>query len=273
MNTDTAFTIGSSHEICQDYTFSRAPGPEGTHMIICDGCSSSKMTDVGARLLALSVDQLIDETGIGGIAPATLKMLETKYAHEVKVHPYMFDSTLLIAKYPFDPNKAIIDRLKYVSVEMIGDGVLVTKRKSGIIQAYNIVYPNGYPAYISYNLDKKRKDGYLKLEPDGFVHTYYDIREKKNETTILKKGISFKSIFLVEDYEWITLFSDGVHSFVNTKTGEPISFIEVITELTNFKLFTGRFIQRRLNRFIKDCKILDWKYYDDLSMGTIYLGD
>jgi hypothetical protein len=231
------------------------------------------MTDVGARLLALSADQLIDETGIGGITPAILKMLETKYEYELKTNPYMFDSTLLIAKYPFDPTKNIISRIKYVSIDMMGDGVLVTKRKSGIIQAYNVVYPNGYPAYLSYSLDKYRKSGYLKIEPEGFVHTHYNIYEKKYEITTLKKGISFKSIFLVEDYEWITLFSDGVHSFVDIKTGEPVSFIEVITELTNFKLFTGRFVQRRLNRFKKDCNILGWKYYDDLSMGTIYLGD
>ena len=50
INVDHYMTIGSSHQVCEDYIISGTePFP---YIILSDGCSSSKDTDIGARILA-----------------------------------------------------------------------------------------------------------------------------------------------------------------------------------------------------------------------------
>ena len=45
MNIDTAFVIGDSHIVCEDYTTSYQKDDK-CGIILCDGCSSSEMVDV-----------------------------------------------------------------------------------------------------------------------------------------------------------------------------------------------------------------------------------
>ena len=73
--------------------------------------------------------------------------------------------------------------------------------------------------------------------------------------------------------------SDGVHSFYETQNlgtsiiNADLSYVDVITEVLNFKNFNGQFMQRRLNRFLKFCQKNNWHHADDISFGTIYFGD
>jgi hypothetical protein len=268
MNTDTAFVIGNTHTVCQDYATHLSAEGEN-QIIICDGCSSSPMTDVGARLLALTsvflmnseLDSLKD---IIKLAPAVIRQ---RYAFELRMNPNMFDSTLLIAK--------VHD--KKVKVLMIGDGVLVCQLRD-YSEIISVVYPEGYPYYVSYKLDKTREESFKAIkqipywEEHSFTNRYDLLFENRhyfeNDTRYL-----FYREFDIEDFDYITLFSDGIHSFLNTETRKPIKFTDVVHEITDFKLPTGKFVQRRLNKFEKDCKKLGWEHYDDLSMGTIYTGE
>ncbi len=52
MNTDCFYSIGHSHKVCEDYALSGTIGDTLAYAVVCDGCSSSKQVDVGARLLA-----------------------------------------------------------------------------------------------------------------------------------------------------------------------------------------------------------------------------
>ena len=69
MNADSAFRMGSTHAVCQDYavasawtaaahTDGAAPPPR-PYIILSDGCSSTPDTDVGARLLVKAAEPLL----------------------------------------------------------------------------------------------------------------------------------------------------------------------------------------------------------------------
>lgn len=59
MNSDCYFEIGHSHTICQDYALTGKINDVLSYAIISDGCSSSPLVDVGARLLAHSAKEYL----------------------------------------------------------------------------------------------------------------------------------------------------------------------------------------------------------------------
>jgi hypothetical protein len=62
MNIDVFSSIGKTHQVCEDYVMKGdKPFP---YVILCDGCSSSRNTDVGARILANSMKMAIEKTYI-----------------------------------------------------------------------------------------------------------------------------------------------------------------------------------------------------------------
>ena len=56
MNTDCAFYIGTTHEVCQDYALT------GEYSVaIADGCSGSVLSDFGSRVLSVTAMNKIAE--------------------------------------------------------------------------------------------------------------------------------------------------------------------------------------------------------------------
>ena len=86
-----------------------------------------------------------------------------------------------------------------------------------------------------------------------------------------------KLVLNKEDVEWVALSSDGLGSFyeqIETETSKynkPINYIDVIIELLKIKNTNGRFIQRRLNKFRKDCIKKNWYHADDISLAVLYM--
>ena len=59
-NLDWYFTIAKQHVVCEDYALTGwEPVP---YTIVCDGCSSSEHTDVGARVLAWSAKKALQQS-------------------------------------------------------------------------------------------------------------------------------------------------------------------------------------------------------------------
>ena len=73
--------------------------------------------------------------------------------------------------------------------------------------------------------------------------------------------------------------SDGVHSFYETiitdtsKCNKSVPYIDVLKELLTFKKFNTHFVQRRMNKFRKNCAKKNWCNADDLSLAVIYMGE
>src|SRR3990170_3536863 len=51
INSDSLYLIGKSHQVCQDYTYHGVTKWGLPYIIVADGCSSAKDSDIGARLL------------------------------------------------------------------------------------------------------------------------------------------------------------------------------------------------------------------------------
>jgi hypothetical protein len=278
MNADSAFVIGSTHSICQDYVV--AGNPENSsaaapYVILSDGCSSSHDTDIGARLLVKSAEWFLNKEPVKDIGElhAAAAAAALKHAALVGLMPQAIDATLLTAH--LQGNELIL--------ACSGDGVVLVQDWSGVIEAYSISYPSGYPCYPAYTHQPDRLAS-LEFCGDPQKEIKY-FRGDPNQST-LRLEDTFRSAertevftFHAPSYQYAVLLSDGIHSFsarqgsASSKSVLPICFHSVARELVSFKNVRGAFAGRRLKRFLKDAALNGWQHTDDLALGAIYLGD
>ena len=285
MNTDCAFYIGSTHNICQDYALTGEYS-----VVVADGCSGSILSDIGSRILSVTamnkIAQLktlhdIDEQELILLARPSIKILNLP--HEC------LDATLLCAAKYNDAVEAIC----------YGDGVIAIKMRNRDTLIINIEYTDNYPFYINYLYDdtgryKNWEDNHNKIQvvfslikENGEIEILNEncdlntrLRYNENEIGLIKVQDRRTIVETIDtDVVSIVVMSDGVHSFYHTiisgtsKHNEKVPYHDVLKELLSFKNYTGRFVQRRMNKFIKTCKKNNWDHSDDISIATIYLGD
>lgn len=156
MHTDSAFFTGKTHAVCQDYVRTNDAGP---YLILCDGCSDSKDTDTGARLLALAAERTIKVNG-GLFNPEVAIGMARSSSDACGLHPNCLDATLLLAKVgPYEigvPAGVSYIVKEAISVTMIGDGVIAAKRKDGSLRIHWTEFKSGYPYYLNYTIDESR---------------------------------------------------------------------------------------------------------------------
>lgn len=254
MNSDVFFTTGKTHMVCQDYAAVVGDG----HIVLSDGCSSSPHTDFGARLLCRTAAQ----HGILAACDAAAPLLSPLTLPEQSL-----DATILSAEH----------KEGIVQVQMIGDGVVVGRKRNGDCTVIVVEYPSGAPRYLSYDLDPLRRTRYIsefgevmRVTVDGVVTGY-----------LLKDDpvVPFAIAFPTTEYDLILLFSDGVQSFhrpvPNSTCGAtaPVPLAEVLAEMLAIKGFVGQFIVRRAKRFLKDTGAKGWVHDDDFSVAALYIGE
>lgn len=287
MNADSAFQIGSSHAVCQDYALAGArnapadlevlgqsPGP---YVILSDGCSSSPDTDIGARLLVKAAEQMLrrsDGEPTGGLAETHREAARRalSWAGLLGLRPQAVDATLLTAH--LEGGELVVG--------CSGDGVVCLRTWAGELEVYSISYPSGYPLYASYAHQPERL---LALEAAG--HLRKEVRRFRSAAS--GEGLrlcdtsdsdSPTEVFTVvaADYQYVALFSDGIHSFYREGPAwaggrsQPVLMESVVPELVSFKNTRGSFVGRRMTRFLKDCRRREWRHADDLSVGALHLG-
>lgn len=288
MNTDCAFSIGTTHEVCQDYALS------GDHSVsIADGCSGSVLSDFGSRVLSVTaMNKMLELESLHDLDASELVLLSRPSTKVLNLPPECLDSTLLCAAKIDDAGEAVC----------YGDGVMAIKIKNKDTEntlVISIEYTDNYPFYINYLFDttgrfknwqadhNKRKVVFSVIKKDGEVEIINDdcdsttrLRYDGNEVGIIRLGDYRVMIETISpDVESIIILSDGVQSFYQTitsgtsKHNEKVSYHDVLKELLSFKNYTGRFVQRRMNKFIKTCKRNDWNHSDDISIAAIYLGE
>ena len=275
MNADSAFVIGTTHPICQDYVVAGNPSTTAPYVILSDGCSSSPDTDIGARLLVKSAEWVLNRQSPKDIrdlhAGAAADALEL--AALVGLTPQAVDATLLTAHV--HGNELIL--------ACSGDGVILVQDWSGVIEGYSISYLSGYPRYPTYTHQPDRL-AFLEScgDPQKEIKCF---RGDPNQSTLLLED-TFSSgertevfTFKARSYRYAVLLSDGIHSFCSTrgsessKSARPIGFQSLARELVSFKNVRGAFAGRRLKRFLKDSALNGWQHTDDVALGAIYLGD
>jgi hypothetical protein len=283
MNADSAYAIGNSHEVCQDYARSMCmDGWAGVW--VSDGCSSSPDSDVGARLVTLSAVQKfrdwlaakawtetnsVSDTGLEIASGAAIGI------QMLGLPPEAMDATLL----------SYMTNGEDVMLSVYGDGMFFLKFADGRTCIGDIEFSKGYPDYLSYRIDgirRKRYDKTVGASP-GKVHKLWQTmdgaKEHLNIWPEVHKGYGEVRGTSHEDPRQClvlaAVMSDGVKSFYKRRedgSSEPIPKEEVIDEIMAFKLTTGRFVQRRLNRFLKDAAKKGWEHYDDISVAAIHFG-
>ena len=279
MNADSAFRVGSTHEVCQDYAvageFTAAAGGAGApprpYVVLSDGCSSSPDTDTGARLLAKAAELLLRDSGgphaddLAGLHAGAAR-LALSWAGMLGLRPQAVDATLLTAH--LDGEELVVG--------CSGDGVVCLQRADGALDAYVVSYPGGYPVYPAYAHQPARL---LSLADDG--------RTRKEVTRLrapsaggrlrrahVTEGGALTEVFSVAaaGYRFAALLSDGAQSFLDSGRAEAVPLESVLPELVSFKNTRGAFVGRRMKGFLKECRRKGWRHGDDLSLAALHLG-
>ena len=293
---DCAFRMGRSHLVCQDYA--AAGAGEISCVLLADGCSSSPDTDIGARLLVRSamsrmaclLDCFVDADSV----PDAKQDVEDRF--QVALERYHQDAIALARQHGDAlglPDTALDATLLTVAAQgdswfasTFGDGVIVAKNRDGSLAVTAVSYPGGYPFYPNYLLDADRKRALLQQENSGRKVERFTLApdgetEEVSCRTCAADAPCHVVVGKVEEVEWVAALSDGVHSFSASEDAAgqgsasranlPVPLPVVLRELLAFKTTRGQFVQRRLQRFLRDCDRHGWQHYDDVSLAALSL--
>lgn len=269
LNTDSCFFIGSLHKTCQDFAISEikslAIENDTAISIVSDGCSGSKNTCFGSRIISKCAENRIkyylpeENSFRNKLLLAIDDARDTLY-----LNPESLDATLLFIQSTFTDYE----------VRVYGDGAILKLKYNGDIEFTLIEYPSGAPLYLNYYLDNRRFDRYKEqygLQRKIFKYIIKSNELSRSETTIDHTGLPYIEDGSNDDYKAIVVTSDGISSFVKSinKTKELVDPVIIAKAIMDFKSVKGEFIQRRMNGFKYYCDINSIKHTDDFSVAGI----
>lgn len=265
-NTDAYFEMGHTHLVCQDYAHAAPADPNigwlvgRPFVIVSDGCSSSRNSDFGSRLLCLSAAREmhefdgLDAVGLDGrrIIAGAVPMAET-----LGLDLTCLDATVMVAWVEG----------AFVRVLVWGDGVVAGRYRSGKKQYHSIEFAYGAPAYLSYTWDENRQSVFRQQTEDG-LHTVVST-DQEQLTTITRECTGLDPVefeFAIEDFDLVVVLSDGIHT-----CHMPVDV--AVDEVLAVKNYDGQFITRRVRRFLKQLRARGLQVDDDLGAAAIYCPD
>lgn len=311
MNADAYFEIGASHIVCEDYALAGTYKDMG-YAVVCDGCSSSPHTDVGARIMAhIARDALmyLHQRGHMDKHPSvshirdSFEEIVVKKALEVK-------STLRLDLENFDTTLLIAGATPHIQFAMgFGDGVIAVFQEGGSVHITDLEYSQNAPMYLSYEMSLDRRDGYLQTFP-GQTITRSEYLARNRDLSDIERFYHFNDLETdwhlltdltcrdpieedepdqdqIDEDEFcrrtpktcIALFSDGVKTYEGWKHGfaedtkGPLSMEEVLAEGLAYKNPAGQFVERRMRRMARDYSRAGVVHQDDVSCAAIWIGE
>lgn len=267
MNTDTFIEIGKQHKICEDYIISGVkPVP---FIILSDGCSSSKNTEMGARILCYLAKQYL-EYRKNELNKLSYKKMGNWIIHnaEMSARQLGLDTTSLDATLIVS---FLIDKM--IKIYIYGDGCVVLKsiipfKKDTLTTIKNIEFKDNAPYYLSYLVDDYRFGLYREK------NAYKTLISKYSNGNTRFKEYEYDQPIIIEVpiamYKAILITSDGLESFIveDPAVQEVVDPFEVISGFLAFKNTKGEFLKRRLKRHMSELQKLGIGHYDDLSVGA-----
>ena len=284
MRSDSAFYIGTTHKVCEDYAVSR-----DDIIVVSEGCSSSLNTDIGARIVCECIKQ---NTERPWMEEKSTMMWANKICTILDIPKECLNVTLLTA---YSEDDKII-------IKTIGDGNIIIKTKDGIMHVLSMKYARSAPYYMNYTYYKENDKDWENIPDNNYTvehSTIKDIEEDDSysiethpplpgevssmfdipncDFSLSRKGN--KLYIRKKDVEWVALSSDGLNSFQEKivtetySTSEPVWYINVIIQLLKINNTEGKFVQRRMNRFKKTCIKENWYNTDDVSLAILVPGD
>ena len=272
---DSHYLIGKSHITCDDYASNN-----GGYMVVADGCSSSKKSEIGARLLSIVFENII-ENGSDFSDSDLDRCYYEELAHEITTRAFQSLDDLWLNPESLDASLigAFIENNRIVRAMIYGDGNIIYKKKNeNFIRYVNISFIHEAPFYLSYLHQKNKRLNYEKFaysqESEGNIKKIkYGKIGIEEEEFFVKYDFPIYYSFKEGELEFLALSSDGISSFY--KKGElgqyiPIDPIRIINELTSFKVINPGFIKRRMRKATENYAKEDIYLSDDISMAVMH---
>jgi len=256
---DSYFRMGQAHKVCEDYALhGTAPFP---WLVVCDGCSASTNTDVGARLLAWSAAKYLqhcqkplDYHDVG----QTVIEMASQRANLLGLTSSCLDATLLLA----------IQQDNTIRVLQYGDGHIVLKDTTGKVKLISTEFKGNAPYYLSYWLDSGNQQAYARSFPDP--NTLSLQNDISGNTLSLSYDTCLEFVFELEKFPLVGVASDGLSSFIQIEQQALVSAQQVAEVFMGFKNFNEDFVQRRMNKGLISLAQQQIVPLDDVSMGVFY---
>lgn len=265
MIADSFFAIGSTHRVCQDY----ATHWHRDHLalaIVCDGCSDSPKTDVGARLLAETFS-----TCVRSQIPAPRNFLKdslTLFGANMRnivrllgMHTRWFDATLLAA--------IANEETQTISLFIWGDGHLRIEHTDGRVTTLDVDFNENqnapyYPSYTIFRPEGRRdyESAYGPLKPNR-VWTSEVIPPPTWDEEFPRFEIPMAGVHSVN------LYSDGASSFLKGPELTHVPSTEVTAQLQDYKLIGEGVLGRRAHKCQKLWRKEQIQHADDLGVATL----
>lgn len=271
MSADAFFSIGSTHQVCQDHAIA-----ENDFVVLSDGCSSAKNSDWGARFLTQAAATILKQTKPDDLGTFTKNVLLAahSYANKLEIHEDCLAATFLCAYV----------KEKVIKAFIVGDGYIIARNKiNNEVTVIGHNFDTGAPWYLYYTLNDDLKNGYINKFGNGkFIINKMIVNKNMavSDNVPLDANVGMATIgytFPLDEFDMVGLASDGLKSFVQqTKTNTSITtknihLDEVMRKLFNFKTLTGQFVHRRCTRFLKDMAAEEIKNTDDFSLGVLHV--
>jgi hypothetical protein len=272
LNSDSYYFQGSNHKHNDDYALNGKTNQEYCEWAaISDGCSGSRFSDCGARVMIhSSVESIFQEiTNIEFFEKELLN--NAKYAKEALFLPEKaLDATLF--HLAVNNDSCLKSYKKYV-INAYGDGAIIKIKNDNSVELTYIEYPSGAPLYLNYFSNPERFKNYKNqygLQRKIYKYTFINNIAIGFKVDIDSAGDSYFEIGSVDDYKAILVTSDGISSFID-QDKKHIELSILVRNLIDFKSYKGEFIQRRMNGFNILCEKQGWKHTDDFSIAGIHI--
>jgi len=272
---DSHFLIGYAHHTagkpCQDYALS-GDGGGRAYAIVCDGCSTGRRTDVGARVVALAT-----ETALRGPGPLDV---ETIRAHQQNTVSAAMECLSLTQQDLLATAVYACLTAEGGFVHLQGDGVLACVWRDGRVDMARYEWKHNTPLYLAYALDGyaafiAAHGGDLAAESLSAESWQYSpalgLQAQAAETFRLDEGMrGITRLFSAEalaGLAYLAVFTDGVSQI------DGVDWKDAVLQLLAFKTSAGEFAKRRMNRLVKDALKTGKGPVDDIAYAVIQVAE
>lgn len=267
---DTFRKTAQSKSVCEDFILK---GED--YIILSDGCSSSKNTDFGSRILvhlaekflkqAAHVDDIEMYHNIGNKVIIAANMITTLFKDDYD----WLNATLTV----------MFHRHGLVHIYMYGDGFIILKDKNGEVSYFEVIFNNNAPYYLNYILDPQKTKNYVKeFNPDLTIISNNDYGKERVENSQyaippidIDLPYSFPVYFKfpLDDFESILISSDGI----SPDTFKGLNLDTFLNDITTYANPVGVVLQRSCKRLFERLTKKGIVNYDDVTIGLIFNPD
>lgn len=257
--------------MCQDYA-SALSREDHCIAIVSDGCSGSKHSDFGSRLItqaSLLRSDLMAQW-LRGVIPADdfgdrVVHLASEWAQELSLPRHSLDATLVAA----------CCHEGMVGVYVAGDGHYILVHPDRSFSVHVLSYTEPYPNYLSYALDKSAMEQREDMCVRYTLTTHHYTRDGELVETNAQALADRPHTMLmpVTMLHAVIVGSDGLDTLVQfndplkLKHSQRVPNREVYADMFCFKNYQGEFIKRRMNRFFQDSRKTGRAFTDDVALA------